>query len=105
MLSIIESEPQLDHTSSLSCTSVRLIIRESASHFQSTELMLDVDDPGYHDQDIQMSNDLTAASEAYEKRPIDCVMTVNSDDCYGCDRCSFRGDLSLPAQGTTNFEY
>jgi|GEM_PF-3568421 len=104
MSSFIELEPQLDNPSSLSCSSVRLIIRESASHFQRAESVLDVGDEGYADQEISLSNDLNDSMVAFEKRPIDCLMTVDSDDKYECSRCKFIGNLSLPALASDSFE-
>jgi len=99
-----ETEPGTSIPSSLSCSSVRLIIEQSALHFQRSESMLDVNVTGYEDQETQMGYDLTTASEAFEKRPVDCLMTVNTDDRYDCDRCNFMGDLSLSAQASDGFE-
>jgi len=104
MRSYTEFEPMLSTTTSLSCNSVRLIIEQSAIHYQRTEYLHDVDDPGYDDQATEMGAVLADASDAFEKRPVDCLMTVDSDDCYGCQRCNFRADLSLSAQSSDSFD-
>jgi hypothetical protein len=104
MSNFIESEPQLDRSSSLSCTSVRFVITQSATHFRRTEQSLDVNDQGYDEQEKDLSQDLDSAFTAFEKRPVDCLMTVDCDDRYDCEKCNFTGDLSLSAQASDGLE-
>jgi len=77
------------------CGDTRKVIFDNVSWINNLDVRLDAGDPEYWEQTDELDYKLRAIHQAFDDKPVPCLMICDEPDSYKCENCGFEVAINI----------